>query len=53
MAATPKGPQKINLDYYVDRDTYNQFVKSCSAKGYAPQVVLEKLMRRFVETGQS
>lgn len=52
MAATPKGPQKIRLDYNVDRDSYNLFVKACSAKGYAPQVVIEKLMKRYADTGQ-
>lgn len=52
MAATPKGPQKMKLDYYIDRETYDNFVKSCSHKGYAPQIVIEKLMRRYIETGQ-
>jgi hypothetical protein len=52
MASTPKGPQKIKLDYYFDRDTYNVFIKKCTEKGYAPQIVIEKLMRKYVETGQ-
>ncbi len=52
MAATPKGPQKIKLEYYIDRGTYDNFTRSCSQKGYAPQIVLEKLMKRFSETGQ-
>ena len=52
MAATPKGPQKIRLDYNLDRGIYDDFTKACSQKGYAPQVVIEKLMRRYVETGQ-
>lgn len=52
MAATPKGPSKIGLDYYIDRETYNVFIKACSHKGYAPQVVIEKFMKKFSETGQ-
>ncbi|MEK6959828.1 MAG: hypothetical protein AABX47_01525 [Nanoarchaeota archaeon] len=52
MAATPKDQQKIQLDYRIDRDAYNQFVKACSAKGYAPQVVVERLMKKYIETGQ-
>lgn len=52
MASTPKGPQKIKLDFNVDRGAYDDFVRGCTKKGYAPQVVLEKLMKRFGETGQ-
>jgi len=52
MAATPKGPQKIKLDYYLDRETYNNFIRVCSSKGYAPQILIERLMKRFTETGQ-
>lgn len=52
MASTPKGPAKIKMDYYFDREAYNVFIKKCGEKGYAPQIVLEKLMRRFAETGQ-
>jgi len=42
----------MKLDYNVDRDTYNLFVKKCAEKGYAPQIIVEKLMKRYVETGQ-
>ncbi|MBU0462001.1 MAG: hypothetical protein KJ574_05430 [Nanoarchaeota archaeon] len=52
MASTPKGPQKMRLDYNIDRDTYNQFVKKCTEKGYAPNIIIERLMKRYVETGQ-
>ena len=52
MAATPPGPQKMRIDYNIDRKTYDEFAKACSRKGFAPQVVVEKLMKRFVETGQ-
>ena len=52
MAATPKGPQKMKLDYNVDRDTYDIFVRACSKKGYAPQIEIERMMKKFIETGQ-
>ena len=52
MASYPKGPQKQKIDYNIDRQTYDDFVKACSHKGFAPQIVVEKLMRRFTENGQ-
>ena len=52
MAANPKGPQKIKLDYNVDRQIYDEFVKAVSKKGYAPQIVVEKLMQKYSQTGQ-
>lgn len=52
MASTPPGAQKMKIDYVIDRKTYDEYVKACSRKGFAPQVIVEKLMRRFVETGQ-
>jgi hypothetical protein len=52
MASTPKGPQKVRIDYSIDKPTYDQFVRICASKSYAPQVVIERLMKRFVETGQ-
>jgi hypothetical protein len=52
MAATPKAAKKMKLDYNVDRGTYDDFVKACSRKGYAPNVIIERLMKKFIETGQ-
>lgn len=52
MASYPKGPQKMKIDYNIDRQTYDEFVKACSRKGFAPQIIVEKLMKRFTETGQ-
>lgn len=49
MAATPKGAQKIRLDYNVDREIYNQFVRACTTKGYAPQVIIERMMKSYTE----
>ena len=52
MASYPPGPQKARIDYNIDRKTYDDFVKSCSRKGFAPQVIVEKLMKKFTDTGQ-
>ncbi len=52
MAATPPGLQKMKIDYNIDRKTYDEFAKACSRKGFAPQIVIEKLMAKFTQTGQ-
>ena len=52
MASTPKGPQKMKLDYTVDRKIYDDFIRACGQKGYAPHIVVERLMKKYVETGQ-
>jgi len=51
MAATPKGPQMINLDYKVDRKIYDDFVRQCSHKGMSPKVVVERMMAKYAESG--
>jgi hypothetical protein len=52
MASTPPGAQKMRIDYNVDKKVYDDFVKNCSRKGFAPQVIVEKLMNKFNENGQ-
>ena len=42
----------MKLDYYIDRGIYDEFSRSCSKKGYAPQIVIERIMKKFNETGQ-
>ncbi len=49
MAATPKGPQKVRADYNIGKKTYDDFVRLCSKKGYAPIVIIEKLMQHYVD----
>ncbi|MBS3097183.1 hypothetical protein J4209_00140 [Candidatus Woesearchaeota archaeon] len=53
MASTPKGPQKMKLDYNIDRVIYDDFVRACSKRGYVPHVVIERLMKKYTETGQA
>lgn len=52
MASTAKGPQKMKLDYVIGRQAYDDFIRACSHKGYAPNIVIEKLMQKYTETGQ-
>lgn len=52
MASTAPGAKKKRIDYNVDGAVFDDFMKACSKKGYAPQVVLEKAMVKFSQTGQ-
>lgn len=52
MAATAPGARKKKLDYNVDGAVFDDFMKACSRKGFAPQVILEQAMRKFTQTGQ-
>lgn len=52
MGTYPPDPRKRKLDYNVTQNIYDDFAKACSRKGFAPQVVLEKLMAKFNQTGQ-
>ena len=52
MAATPPGAKKRKLEYNVDQAIYDNFVKACSKKGYAPQIILEQAMKKFTQSGQ-
>jgi len=44
MAATPKAAKKMKIDYNIDREIYDPFVKVCSKNGFSPNVIIEKLM---------
>ncbi len=52
MAATPPGAKKRKVDYMIDQATFDEFMKACSRKGYAPQIIIEQAMRKFVQNGQ-
>jgi len=52
MAVSPPNPRKRKLDYNVDQAAYDEFVKACSRKGLAPQIVLEQAMRKFAQEGR-
>jgi len=52
MASTPPGAKKKKVEYIIDQATYEDFMKAVSRKGYAPQVVIEQFMRKFIQSGQ-
>lgn len=52
MAATPKAPQKARLDCNIDKNTYDEFVRTCAKKGFAVNVIIERLVKKYNETGQ-
>jgi hypothetical protein len=47
----PSG-KKREMKYNIDQNTYDEFVKACSRKGLAPQVIVEQAMKKFIQTGQ-
>ena len=52
MAETAPGARKKKLEYNVDGAVYDDFMKACSRKGFAPQILLEQAMKKFIQTGQ-
>ena len=52
MAATPPGAKKRKLEYMVDQAIFDEFMKVCSRKGFAPQTILEQAMKKFNQSGQ-
>jgi len=52
MAASNKAAQKVKLDYNIDREVYMAFAKMCNSKGFAPNVIVQKIMQKYNETGQ-
>ena len=52
MAAKPKKQQKVDIKYAIDKQVYDEFAKMCSKKGFAPQVVVERMMSKYNESGQ-
>ena len=51
MAATPKGPKKVRADYNIDKKTYDDFVRQCSKKGFTATIIVERLMKKYIDQG--
>ncbi len=49
MAATPPGARKRKMEYMIDQSVFDEFMKACSRKVFAPQVILEQAMKKFVQ----
>lgn len=52
MASYPPGAKKQRVEYTIDKQIYDAFMKAVSLKGFAPQVIVEKAMKKFAETQQ-
>ncbi|MBN2880681.1 hypothetical protein JXM83_01390 [Candidatus Woesearchaeota archaeon] len=52
MAASLKAAKKMKIDYNIDREIYDNFVKACTRKGFTPNVIIERLMKKFNDTEQ-
>ncbi len=52
MASSPPGAKKRKMDYMIDQNTFDEFMKACSRKGFAPQIILEQAMKKFIQNGQ-
>jgi hypothetical protein len=52
MASTPPGAKRQRIDYTIDQAVYAEFIKACTRKGYAPQVLIELMMKKYSQTGQ-
>ena len=53
MAATPPGARKRKLDFMIDQNIFDSFMKMVSNKGFAPQVELELLMKKYINSEQN
>ena len=52
MTAIHQAGKKREMKYNIDQTTYDEFIKACSRKGLAPQVLLEQAMKKFIQSGQ-
>lgn len=52
MAASLKKQQKFEIKYAIDKQVYDEFVKMCSKKGFAPQIIVEQFMKKYNQSGQ-
>lgn len=50
MATYPPDAKKREMKCSIDQKVYDEFAKMCSRKGFAMQVVIERMMRKFIET---
>ncbi len=48
MAATPKGISKLKAEFIVEKEAYDNFVRYCTKKGMAPNILIERYMKEAV-----
>ena len=53
MAAKPKDAKKIRIDYNIDKQIYDNFIRMVSKKGFVPTVVVQRMMEKYTsQNGQ-
>jgi hypothetical protein len=52
MAPIHQAGKKREMRYSIDQNTYDEFVKACSRRGLAPQILIEQFMKKYNQTGQ-
>lgn len=50
MAAKPKAAQKVTIKYDIGKETYDDFVRLVSKKGFVPKVIVERLMKKYIDS---
>lgn len=50
MAAKPKDAKKVRIDYNIDKEIYDDFVRLVSRKGFVPTVVVQIMMKKFIDS---
>ena len=50
MAAKPKAAQKVRIDYNIDKQVYDDFARMVSKKGFVPTVVVERMMKKYIDS---
>jgi len=50
MAAKPKDAKKVRIDYNIDKQVYDDFVRMTSRKGFVPTVVVQKMMEKYIKS---
>lgn len=51
MASTAPGARKRKLEYNIDQELYDSFIKFCSVKGWAPVSEIERMIKKYMQAG--
>ncbi|HTY43697.1 MAG TPA: hypothetical protein VMC80_00435 [Patescibacteria group bacterium] len=51
MGTYPPEAKKREMKASIDQKVYDDFIKLVSRKGFAPQVIIQRMMEKFIQTG--
>lgn len=51
MGTYPPEAKKREMKANIDQKVYDDFAKLCSRKGFAMQVIIQKMMEKFLQSG--